>query len=338
MPTLSPHTDERRPMGELAEAGWSRFVALDRQIVTTLRRISVPVLRVSLGLVFVWFGALKIFDVTPVNALVADTVYWVDPSWFVPVLGVFEVLVGLGLLLGVWLRVVLLLFAAQLVGTFLVLIVQSDVAFQQGNPLLLTTEGEFVIKNLVLLSAGMVVGASLRRPRPWRVHEESGRQPRPGDPPARLGVSGRRGASSGVAAAAACSGGHRAGRSARSAARSRSGQSSGVKWPQPWSWTTSARGSSACSRRPATAQDWNGSSMPQISWHGTASPARAGTTAAVSAGVSAARWRWNAARPSGSVYFVSQKTRPASGPTAGSVPAPSVRPAPAKPRRISRRR
>src|SRR4030067_873882 len=61
------------------------------------------------------------------------------------------------------LRVTLGLFALQMMGTFLVLVVQPDVAFQDGNPLLLTVEGEFVIKNLVLLSACMVVGATGRR-------------------------------------------------------------------------------------------------------------------------------------------------------------------------------
>jgi uncharacterized membrane protein YkgB len=138
------------------------FDRLDEAITTFLRRWSVAALRVSVAVVFIWFGALKIFGVTPVTDLVANTVYWVDPDWFVPVLGVFEVLVGLGLLLRRALRVTLGMFALQMAGTFLVLIVQPDIAFQDGNPLLLTVEGEFVIKNLVLLSAGMVVGATIR--------------------------------------------------------------------------------------------------------------------------------------------------------------------------------
>jgi uncharacterized membrane protein YkgB len=143
----------------------TRFLSLDASITTFLQRWSIVVLRVSVALVFIWFGALKVFDVTPVADLVGDTVYWVDPDWFVPVLGVFEVVVGLGLLFRRGLRVVLGLFAAQMVGTFLVLIMLPDVAFQDGNPLLLTVEGEFVIKNLVLLSAGMVVGATVQRSR-----------------------------------------------------------------------------------------------------------------------------------------------------------------------------
>ncbi|MGB5432431.1 MAG: DoxX family membrane protein [Acidimicrobiia bacterium] len=136
---------------------------LDVTITAFLRRWSIPALRVSLGLVFVWFGAMKVFDVTPVADLVANTVYWFDPAWVVPVLGVFEVVVGIGLLFRIALRLVLGLFAVQMVGTFLVLALLPEVAFDSGNPLLLTVEGEFVVKNLVLLSAGMVIGATVRR-------------------------------------------------------------------------------------------------------------------------------------------------------------------------------
>ncbi len=136
---------------------------LDDTISRFLQRWSITLLRLSVGVVFIWFGALKVFDVTPVADLVADTVYWVDPDWFVPLLGAFEIVVGVGLISGRALRVVLGLFTLQMAGTFLVLVVQPDVTFQDGNPLLLTVEGEFVVKNLVLLAAGMVVGATVRR-------------------------------------------------------------------------------------------------------------------------------------------------------------------------------
>jgi uncharacterized membrane protein YkgB len=138
---------------------------IDTHVSSFLRRWSIPALRVSLGIVFVWFGALKVFDVTPVTDLVARTVYWFDPAWVVPVLGVFEIVVGVGLLFKIALRPVLALFFAQMVGTFLVLVLLPEISFQDGNPLLLTVEGEFVIKNLVLLSAGMVVGATVRQGR-----------------------------------------------------------------------------------------------------------------------------------------------------------------------------
>ena len=141
------------------------FDRFDRMVVAALQRWSVPILRISLGVVFLWFGALKVFGVTPVADLVAATVYWVDPDWFVPLLGVVEMLVGAGLILRRAMRTILAIFLAQMAGTFLVLILLPDVAFQDGNPLKLTVEGEFVIKNLVLLAAGLVVGATVRRDR-----------------------------------------------------------------------------------------------------------------------------------------------------------------------------
>ncbi len=134
---------------------------VDQAVIPFLRRWGVPTLRVSLAIVFIWFGALKIFGVSPVVDLVASTVYWVDPDWFVPFLGVIEVAVGVGLAARWGLRLVLLVLALQMLGTFLVFIFLPEIAFQDGNPLKLTVEGEFVIKNLVLLAAAMVVGASI---------------------------------------------------------------------------------------------------------------------------------------------------------------------------------
>jgi uncharacterized membrane protein YkgB len=136
---------------------------LDEVVIPFLQRWGVPTLRISLAVVFIWFGALKVFGVSPVVDLVASTVYWVDPDWFVPALGVVEILVGLGLAVRRLLRLVLLILAGQMVGTFLVFLLLPEIAFQDGNPLKLTVEGEFVIKNLVLLAAGMVVGASIGR-------------------------------------------------------------------------------------------------------------------------------------------------------------------------------
>ena len=69
--------------------------------------------------------------------------------------------VGVGLLFAVALRLTLFLFWLQMAGTFLVLVLRPDVAFQAGNPFLLTTEGEFVIKNLVLIAAGLAVGGAV---------------------------------------------------------------------------------------------------------------------------------------------------------------------------------
>jgi putative oxidoreductase len=128
-----------------------------------MRAHGIDLLRIALAIVFVWFGALKLIGRSPVADLVATSVYWVKPEVFVPLLGLWEVAVGLGLLLGVALRLVLFLFWLQMAGTFLVLVLRPELAFQSGNPLLLTVTGEFVIKNLVLIAAGLVVGSTVAR-------------------------------------------------------------------------------------------------------------------------------------------------------------------------------
>ena len=150
---------------KVVRSAWSLIDRVDLVIVPFLRRWAVPVLRLSLGVVFVWFGMLKILDVSPVSDLVANTVYWFDRETFVTVLGVFEVTVGVLLLLGRVLRFTLLLFVLQMIGTFLTFVILPEVTFRDGNPFLLTVEGEFVVKNLVLISAALVVGTSVRRRR-----------------------------------------------------------------------------------------------------------------------------------------------------------------------------
>jgi putative oxidoreductase len=138
---------------------------IDAKTLPFLERYGVTLLRVSLGVVFVWFGALKIFDVSPVSDLVGRMAYLLPRDTFVLVLGVVEVVVGVLLIVGRLLRFALALFCLQMLGTFLVLPILPGVAFRDGNPLLLTVEGEFVVKNLVLLSAGLVVGTTVKRRR-----------------------------------------------------------------------------------------------------------------------------------------------------------------------------
>ncbi len=142
-----------------------RWESVDGTVIHFMTRYGVLFLRIAVGITFAWFGALKIFGRSPVGDLVAQTVYWFPPNLFVPVLGYWEVIVGLGLLFGVALRLVLFLFWLQMAGTFLVLVLRPELAFQHENPLLLTMTGEFVIKNLVLIAAGIVIGSTVPRKR-----------------------------------------------------------------------------------------------------------------------------------------------------------------------------
>lgn len=120
-----------------------------------LRRHSGFLLRVSLAVVFIWFGALKVAGASPVDRLVLDALPLVNGRWFLPLLGVFEVGIGAALLQRAR-PVVVTALVLHLAGTFLVLVTRPELAFQSGNPLLLTTEGEFVVKNIVLLAAALV--------------------------------------------------------------------------------------------------------------------------------------------------------------------------------------
>lgn len=148
LPTTTPAPKVAAPASPV-----TRTVA---RVTQRLHRTGPLLLRASLALVMIWFGTLKVAGTSPVADLVADTVPLLDGSWFVPLLGGFEVVLGIALLAGSNL-LVLTGLVVHLLGTFAVLATQPELAFQQGNPLLLTTEGEFVVKNLVLLSAGLAL-------------------------------------------------------------------------------------------------------------------------------------------------------------------------------------
>lgn len=141
---------------------------VEQRISTMVRPYSLSLLRISMGVVFIWFGALKVAHATPVADLVAGAVPWLDPSWFVPALGGVEVALGLALVAGRWLTAVAAVLAGHLSGTFLVLVMEPSIAFRHGNPLLLTTVGEFVVKNVVLISAALVLASRLRDVQPAR--------------------------------------------------------------------------------------------------------------------------------------------------------------------------
>ncbi|MEF8774127.1 MAG: hypothetical protein V5A23_09840 [Halobacteriales archaeon] len=141
--------------------GDPRVAPLDRALGDWMARWSVPVLRVSLGVVFVWFGALKVLGVSPAGELVARTVYFFPPEVFVPMLGVWEVLIGVTFLYRPLIRVGILLLFLQMPGTFLPVVLLPDVVFATF-PHALTVEGQYIVKNLVIIGAALVVGGTVR--------------------------------------------------------------------------------------------------------------------------------------------------------------------------------
>lgn len=138
-----------------------RLDALDAVIAGWMNRWGLTLLRVSLGIVFIWFGALKPLGLSPAAELVARTVYVLDPNVFVPILGIWEVAIGLCLLYRPLLRLGILLLFLQMPGTFLPLVLLPEVTFVEF-PYAPTIEGQYIVKNLVLIGAALVVGGTVR--------------------------------------------------------------------------------------------------------------------------------------------------------------------------------
>ena len=137
-----------------------KITEIDQMLIQALNRFSLPALQLSLGVIFIWFGALKPFGDSPANEVITKTVYWFDPDIFIPILGVWEMAIGICLLVTPLIRVGLFLLALQMPGTFLPLVLRPEICFID-IPFNLTLEGQYIIKNLVLIGAAIVVGSRL---------------------------------------------------------------------------------------------------------------------------------------------------------------------------------
>ncbi|MGD8782722.1 MAG: DoxX family protein [Ignavibacteria bacterium] len=139
-----------------------RFNEIDIKISGFMSKYGLDVLRIGLGIVFFWFGMLKFFPgASPAEQLVKNTVYFVDPGMFIPVLALWETLIGLGLIFNKFMRTTLLLLFLQMPGTALPLIILPGVVWN-SFPFVLTLEGQYIIKNLVLIGGGLVIGGNVR--------------------------------------------------------------------------------------------------------------------------------------------------------------------------------
>jgi uncharacterized membrane protein YphA (DoxX/SURF4 family) len=140
--------------------------AVDRRIAGFMRRWGIVALRVSLGVIFIWFGILKPLGLSPAAPLVRATVDWMPllaPETWVAVIGWWEVLIGATFLFRRTARIAIALLAMQMAGTFLPLVMLPQVTFQAGYvPWVPTMEGQYIIKNLIIISAALVIGGTVR--------------------------------------------------------------------------------------------------------------------------------------------------------------------------------
>jgi uncharacterized membrane protein YphA (DoxX/SURF4 family) len=143
------------------------FTSVDIRLANWMARYGIVILRVSLGIVFFWFGVLKFFPgLSPAQDLAIRTIEiltfgLIPPNLTITLLATWECLIGLGLIFNLYMRATLLLLWVQMLGTITPIFFFPDEVFTR-IPYAPTLEGQYIIKNIVLISAGIVIGATVR--------------------------------------------------------------------------------------------------------------------------------------------------------------------------------
>lgn len=144
-----------------------RLGMIDRKITGWMARNGIKLLRWSVGIIFLWFGVLKFFKgMSPAESLAIETIQYltfdiVSSKTIIYGLAIWESLIGLGLIINRFLRETLLLLYLQMLGTLTPIFLFPDEVFNI-IPYALTIEGQYIIKNLVIISAGIVIGSTVR--------------------------------------------------------------------------------------------------------------------------------------------------------------------------------
>jgi uncharacterized membrane protein YkgB len=139
----------------------------DRISIKYMKSAGIPSIRLSFGVIFIWFGILKPLGLSPAEGLLKATVVWLpfgSPDNWLIIIGLWEVVIGVFFFFNKTTRIAITLLFLQMVGTFMPLIVLSEVTFQSNNFLLPTLEGQYIIKNLMIISAALVLGGEINRP------------------------------------------------------------------------------------------------------------------------------------------------------------------------------
>lgn len=139
----------------------------DKPITTWMANNAIKYLRISLGIIFFWFGFLKFFHgVSSAESIATKTISvltfgLIEPAVSIIILAVWETMIGLGLLFNRFLREILFLLFLQMLGTITPLFFFPAETFKIF-PFVPTLEGQYIIKNLILISAGLAIGATVR--------------------------------------------------------------------------------------------------------------------------------------------------------------------------------
>jgi uncharacterized membrane protein YphA (DoxX/SURF4 family) len=145
------------------------FDYLDEKIIRFMSNYGLKSLRISLGIIFFWFGFLKFFPhLSPAQQLASATISkltfgLISPATSLFILACWETMIGIGLIFGFWMRFILLLLFLQMLGTITPLFIFPTETFTH-IPYAPTLEGQYIIKNIVLISAALALGATVRKP------------------------------------------------------------------------------------------------------------------------------------------------------------------------------
>jgi uncharacterized membrane protein YkgB len=131
---------------------------------TTISNHSIFWLRLTVAIVYCWFGALKIAGISPAHDLVALTFPWFPPEILVPSLGYWEVIIGLGLLFRRTIFVTIIMMLIHMMGTFLPMIMVTNLCFD-AFPYRPSLVGQYIIKNIVFIVAALIIANESLKPK-----------------------------------------------------------------------------------------------------------------------------------------------------------------------------
>lgn len=145
----------------------SIYDLIDVPLTNWMAANGIKFLRWSIALIFIWFGGLKFFPgASPAEALAGGSIELltfglVPASVGLPILAAWEVLIGVGMLVPKFMRFTILLLYVQMMGTFSPVFIMPEVVFN-SFPLVLTIEGQYILKNLIVITAALIIGATVR--------------------------------------------------------------------------------------------------------------------------------------------------------------------------------
>jgi uncharacterized membrane protein YkgB len=148
----------------MAQSIKEKYKTIDKRNINWMSKHGIRLLRISIGIVFFWFGFLKFFPgLSPAEAIAGKTISTltvgiVSEQAGLMILAIWECLIGIGLLVKRYLRIVILLLIVQMAGTLTPLFLFPHDIFTK-IPYAPTLEGQYILKNIVLMSAAIVIGS-----------------------------------------------------------------------------------------------------------------------------------------------------------------------------------